>query len=97
MGHHMSSAAQPASRAELARAWADAVSPATEVPLPRNIIEQCLLASVDQLVDALREEPFYPECGADAATALVARALLVLTPWREPWTCSAGCFPRCPN
>jgi diguanylate cyclase (GGDEF)-like protein/PAS domain S-box-containing protein len=75
MGHHMSSAAQPASRAELARAWADAVSPATEVPLPRNIIEQCLLASVDQLVDALREEPFYPECGADAATALVARGI----------------------
>jgi len=75
MGRHMSSPAQPASRAELARAWADAVSPTTEVPLPSEIIEHCLRDNVDRLVDTLLQEPFCPDPVAGVAAALVARGI----------------------
>jgi len=75
MGHHMSSPAQPVSRAELARAWAHAVGPTTEVPLPPETIERCLRDNVDRLVDALQQEPFSPDAVADTAAALVARGI----------------------
>ena len=71
----MSSPTQPASRADLARAWVDAVGPTIEVPLPQETVEQCLRDNVDRLVDALQQEPFHPEPVTQAAAALVTRGI----------------------
>jgi diguanylate cyclase (GGDEF)-like protein/PAS domain S-box-containing protein len=71
----MSGAARPTSRVELARAWSHAVSPTAELPLPREIIEECLYEWVDRVVDTLKREPFSPAPVAEAAATLVARGI----------------------
>lgn len=71
----MSSPARPVSRAELARAWSSKVAATGEVLLSPDIVEECLRDKVDRLIDALQQEPFYPEPVADAAAALVAQGI----------------------
>lgn len=71
----MGSAAQAASRRDVARAWSYAVRPTAELPLPREMIEECLCDRVDTLVDALLKEPFSPQPAAEAAAVLVARGI----------------------
>ncbi|MGH3766143.1 MAG: EAL domain-containing protein [Pseudonocardiaceae bacterium] len=71
----MSRPAQPASRRDVARAWSHAVGPTAEVPLPRDLVEECLCDRVDTLVDALLQDPFSPQPVADAAATLVARGI----------------------
>jgi diguanylate cyclase (GGDEF)-like protein/PAS domain S-box-containing protein len=75
MGHHMSSTARPASRAELASAWSHALSSTADVPLWPEIIEDFLRDQADRLLDALHQEPFCPEPVEQAAAALVARGI----------------------
>jgi diguanylate cyclase (GGDEF)-like protein/PAS domain S-box-containing protein len=71
----MSSPAQRVSRAELPRSWWHAVSPTAQVPLPHDIVEECLRHNVNRVVDAIQQEPFDPEPVAEAAAALVARGI----------------------
>src|SRR5947209_17537499 len=70
----MSTTAQPASRAELARAWSHALSSAAEVPLWPEI-EECVHDQADRLLDTFHQEPFCPEPVKQAAAALVARGI----------------------
>jgi diguanylate cyclase (GGDEF)-like protein/PAS domain S-box-containing protein len=71
----MSGAARPTSRVEVACAWSHAVSPTAELPIPREIMEECLHEWVDRVVDTLKQEPFTPEPVAEAAATLVARGI----------------------
>lgn len=71
----MNGAARPTSRVAVAAAWSHAVSPTAELPIPREIMEQCLYEWVDRVVDTLKHEPFSPEPVAEAAATLVARGI----------------------
>jgi diguanylate cyclase (GGDEF)-like protein/PAS domain S-box-containing protein len=69
----MSGPAQSVLRAELARAWLDAVSPTAEVPITGRWVEECLRDQLSRLIDALGQEPLRPEPAADVGAELVAR------------------------
>ncbi|MGH3813604.1 MAG: putative bifunctional diguanylate cyclase/phosphodiesterase [Pseudonocardiaceae bacterium] len=69
----MSGSARPFSRAELARAWTDAVLPTAEVPLQREWAEECLRDQLNHLMDALGQSQFSPESAAEVGAKLVAR------------------------
>jgi diguanylate cyclase (GGDEF)-like protein/PAS domain S-box-containing protein len=69
----MNSPDQRGSLVGLARAWSDAVSPATELPLPGERIEECLLEQLDRLIAALGQAQFRPEPAADVGETLVVR------------------------
>jgi hypothetical protein len=71
----MSGAARPTSRVALACAWSHAVNPTAELPIPREIMEECLYEWVDRVVDTIKQEPFTPEPVAEAAATLVARGI----------------------
>jgi diguanylate cyclase (GGDEF)-like protein/PAS domain S-box-containing protein len=71
----MSGAGKFSSRRDVARAWSYAVTPTAEIPLPREIIEQCLCGHVDTIVDALLQEPFSAQPILDAATKLVGQGI----------------------
>ncbi|MGH3721941.1 MAG: putative bifunctional diguanylate cyclase/phosphodiesterase [Pseudonocardiaceae bacterium] len=72
----MTGPAQPVSRAGLARAWLDGVSPTAEVPLVGGWVEECLRDQLNRLVDALVREPLRPGPAADVGTELVARGFI---------------------
>ncbi|MFY9808634.1 MAG: EAL domain-containing protein, partial [Pseudonocardiaceae bacterium] len=69
----MSSSAQRSSLVELARVWSDAVRPNGEVRLPGERVEECLLAQLDRLIEALGQAQFCPESAAEVGATLVAR------------------------
>ncbi|MGH3837422.1 MAG: PAS domain-containing protein, partial [Pseudonocardiaceae bacterium] len=69
----MSGSARPFSRAELARAWTDAVLPTAEVPLQREWAEECLRDQLNHLMDALGQSQFSPESAAEVGAKLVVR------------------------
>jgi diguanylate cyclase (GGDEF)-like protein/PAS domain S-box-containing protein len=69
----MSGPAQPASQAELVRAWLDAVSSTAEVPLPRGSVEEFLREQLSELIEALGQEPLRTEPATVLGTELVAR------------------------
>lgn len=71
----MSSAGEFSSRQEVARAWAHAVTPTAEIPLPSELIAECLCGHVDTIVDALLQEPFSPQSVLQATTALIAQGI----------------------
>ncbi len=71
----MSDAARSTSRVDVACAWSHAVSPTAELPIPREIMEECLYEWVDRVVDTLKQEPFTPEPVAEAAATLVTRGI----------------------
>ncbi len=71
----MSSPAQTTSLVELARAWADAVSPTAAVLLPRHSLEECLRDQLHLLVEALRQTTSYPEAAAEVVAKLVSRGV----------------------
>jgi diguanylate cyclase (GGDEF)-like protein/PAS domain S-box-containing protein len=71
----MSSAGEVSSRRDVAHTWADAVTPTAEIPLPRDLIAECLVGHVDTIVDALQREPFSANSVLEAATALVAQGI----------------------
>jgi diguanylate cyclase (GGDEF)-like protein/PAS domain S-box-containing protein len=71
----MSGAARPTSRVALASAWSHAISQTAELPIPREIVEECLHEWVDQLVGTLKQEPFSPESVTEATTTLVMRGI----------------------
>ncbi|MEO7195607.1 MAG: EAL domain-containing protein [Pseudonocardiaceae bacterium] len=65
----MTGPAQPAARAELTRAWLDAVRPTAEMPILGA--EEWLYEQLDRLVDALHREPPRPEPAAELGAELV--------------------------
>lgn len=71
----MSSAGEVSSRRDVASAWSHAVTPTAEIPLPPDLITECLCGHVDTIVDALRQEPFSSRSVLEAATALVAQGI----------------------
>lgn len=64
---------QPFPRAELARAWADAVLPTAEVPSRRECVEECLRDQLNLLIDVLGQPQFSPEAAAEVGGKLVAQ------------------------
>ncbi|MGH3824315.1 MAG: putative bifunctional diguanylate cyclase/phosphodiesterase [Pseudonocardiaceae bacterium] len=71
----MSSAGEFSSRRDVARAWSQAVTPTAEIPLPQDLITECLCGHVDTIVEALLQEPFSSQTVLEAATALVAQGI----------------------
>lgn len=71
----MIGAGEVRSRTDVARAWSHAVTPTAEIPLPREVITECLFGHVDTIVDTLLQEPFSSRPVLDAATALVAQGI----------------------
>lgn len=71
----MNSAGPVSSRADVTCAWCQAVTPTAEIPLPQELVVECLAGHVDAMIDALRQEPFSSRPGLGAATALVARGI----------------------
>ncbi len=69
----MSSLAQPLSRAELIRAWSDAVNTAAEVPIPGDERAEFLGEMLSNLIDALGHAEFSPKTAEDVGARLVAR------------------------
>jgi diguanylate cyclase (GGDEF)-like protein/PAS domain S-box-containing protein len=71
----MGSAGEVVSRRDVAFAWSHAVTPTAEIPLPQEIIAECLCGHVDTIVDALLQQPFTAQPVLEAATALVAQGI----------------------
>ena len=58
---------------ELARAWSDAMSGDSEVPIPSYWVEECLRDLLARLIDVLRNEQHRPELTAQVGQTLVAK------------------------
>lgn len=59
--------------AELARAWSDAMSRSSEVPIPSYWVEECLRDMLGRLVDVLKNDQYRPELAAQVGETLVAK------------------------
>ncbi|MGH3872505.1 MAG: EAL domain-containing protein [Pseudonocardiaceae bacterium] len=69
----MTGSGQPFARAELVRAWADALGPNAEVALPRGWVERYLGDQLDLLIEAFGQPQFCPEPVAEVGADLVAQ------------------------
>jgi PAS domain-containing protein len=69
----MSSQAQFVTLAELARAWSDAMSTSSEVPIPNYWVEECLRDLLGRMIDVLKNEQYRPELTAQVGETLVAK------------------------
>jgi diguanylate cyclase (GGDEF)-like protein/PAS domain S-box-containing protein len=69
----MSGQAQFVTLAELARAWSDAMSSNSEVPIPAYWVEECLRDQLGRLVDVLRNQEYRPELTTLVGETLVSK------------------------
>jgi diguanylate cyclase (GGDEF)-like protein/PAS domain S-box-containing protein len=69
----MSSETQFVRLAELVRAWSDAMSSHSEVPIPSYWVEECLRDQLGRLVDVLRNQEYRPELTGLVGETLVSK------------------------
>jgi diguanylate cyclase (GGDEF)-like protein/PAS domain S-box-containing protein len=78
----MGSPTQPVTRAELTRAWSEALCQPAGVPIPCSSVEGCtgerlgcLIEALDYLIAALKQEPFSPQPAVAVGATIVAHGL----------------------